>query len=111
MISLPLTTLGALIEEEYEKIKNAVPGENQELPETSEITLPKAQFGISKKFEFHYDYTLTTAANLNMEFTQTNDIISTSVASINPAVRFRIWLYRFGFLACWSWEFSTNYTN
>lgn len=73
-------------EDEYEKIKNAVPGENQELPETSEITLPKAQFGISKKFEFHYDYTLTTAANLNMVFQQTNDIISTSVASINPAV-------------------------
>ena len=73
-------------EEEYEKIKNAVPGENQELPETSEITLPKAQFGLSKKFEFHYDYTLTTAANLNMEFAQTNDIISTSMVSISPAV-------------------------
>jgi hypothetical protein len=73
-------------EEEYEKIKNAVPGENQELPETSEITLPKAQFGLSKKFEFHYDYTLTTAANLNMEFAQTNDIISTNMVSISPAV-------------------------
>ena len=73
-------------EEEYEKIKNAVPGENQELPETSEMTLPKAQFGLSKKFEFHYDYTLTTAANLNMEFTQTNDIISTSALSFSPAI-------------------------
>ncbi len=73
-------------EEAYEKIKNAVPGENQELPETSEITLPKAQFGLSKKFEFHYDYTLTTAANLNMEFAQTNDIISSSMVSISPAI-------------------------
>lgn len=85
-------------EEEYEKIKNAVPGENQELPETSEITLPKAQFGISKKFEFHYDYTLTTAANLNMEFVQTNDIISTSVASINPAVGFEFGYIDLAFL-------------
>ena len=85
-------------EEEYEKIKNAVPGENQELPETSEITLPKAQFGISKKFEFHYDYTLTTAANLNMEFAQTNDIISTSVASINPAIGFEFGYIDLAFL-------------
>jgi hypothetical protein len=85
-------------EEEYEKIKNAVPGENQELPETSEITLPKAQFGISKKFEFHYDYTLITAANLNMEFAQTNDIISTSVASINPAIGFEFGYIDLAFL-------------
>ena len=85
-------------EEEYEKIKNAVPGQNQELPETSEITLPKAQFGLSKKFEFHYDYTLTTAANLNMEFAQTNDIISTSFASINPAVGFEFGYIDLAFL-------------
>ena len=85
-------------EEEYEKIKNAVPGENQELPETSEITLPKAQFGLSKKFEFHYDYTLTTAANLNIEFAETNDIISTSVVSINPAVGFEFGYIDLAFL-------------
>ena len=85
-------------EEEYEKIKNAVPGENQELPETSEITLPKAQFGLSKKFEFHYDYTLTTAANLNMEFAQTNDIISTSMVSISPAVGFEFGYIDLAFL-------------
>ena len=36
-------------EVKYQEIADAVPGENQELPETSEITLPKAQFGISKK--------------------------------------------------------------
>jgi len=72
--------------------------ENQELPETSEITLPKAQFGLSKKFEFHYDYTLTTAANLNMEFAQTNDIISSSMVSINPAVGFEFGYIELAFL-------------
>jgi len=75
-------------EDEYAKIKNAVEGQNQDLPESTEITLPKAQLGMSKKFEFHYDYTLLASANLNMEFYQTNDIISTSFVSIAPAVGF-----------------------
>lgn len=73
-------------EDAYNSIKDAVPGENQEMPETTEITLPKAQFGVSKKFIFHYDYSLLAAANLNMQFAQTNDLISTEVVSIDPAV-------------------------
>jgi hypothetical protein len=31
------------IEKEYQKIADAVPGQNQELPESTEITAPKAQ--------------------------------------------------------------------
>jgi hypothetical protein len=30
---------------EYQKIADAIPGQNQELPESTEITLPKAQLG------------------------------------------------------------------
>ena len=75
-------------EEEYKKISDAIPGENQELPESTEITLPKAQLGISKKFEFHNDTSLLVATNLNMRFEQTNDIISSNVVSIDPAVGF-----------------------
>jgi hypothetical protein len=75
-------------EQEYAKIKNAIDGENQELPESTEITMPKAQFGLSKKFEFHYDYTLLAAANLNMEFAKTNDIIASDFVSISPAIGF-----------------------
>src|SRR5690606_22426625 len=75
-------------EEEYAKVQDAIEGQNQELPESSEITLPKAQFGISKLFEFHNDMTLLAATNLNMRFEQTNDILSTEVASIDPAVGF-----------------------
>lgn len=75
-------------EEEYNKIKNAVAGENQELPETSEVTLPKAQLGIAKKYIIRYDYSITAAANLNMQFAQTNDLISTSFVSIDPALGF-----------------------
>jgi hypothetical protein len=73
-------------EEAYQKIADAIPGENQEIPESTEITPPKAQLGVAKKFEFHDDYSLLTTANMNMQFTQTNDIISTSFASIDPAI-------------------------
>ncbi|MBK0370734.1 PorV/PorQ family protein [Flavobacterium sp. SE-1-e] len=73
-------------EEAYQKIADAVPGQNQELPEDREITLPKAQLGIAKKFVIHYDYSILAATNLNMRFTETNDIISTDFVSIDPAV-------------------------
>lgn len=75
-------------EDEYQKIANAIPGENQEPPESTEITLPKAQLGISKKFEFHNDTSLLATTNLNMRFEQTNDIISTKTVSIDPALGF-----------------------
>ena len=78
----------AIDEDEYQKIKDAVPGQNQEMPETSEITLPKAQLGLSKKFTIHYDYTILAAANLNMQFARTNDIIASDIVSIDPAVGF-----------------------
>jgi hypothetical protein len=35
-------------EKEYQKIADAVPGQNQELPESTEITAPKAQMGLKK---------------------------------------------------------------
>jgi hypothetical protein len=35
-------------EKEYQKIADAVPGQNQELPESTGITAPKAQLGLSK---------------------------------------------------------------
>ena len=75
-------------EQAYAAIQNSIPRENQELPESSEITLPKAQFGIARKFQFNYDYSLLAATNLNMEFTKTNDLIATNGLSIAPALGF-----------------------
>jgi hypothetical protein len=75
-------------EEEFEKISNAIPGENQDLPESTEITLPKAQLGISRKFEYRYDYSILAAFNLNMQFFKTNDIIASDFVSIDPALGF-----------------------
>lgn len=80
-------------EEKYEDIANAIPGQNQEAPETSEITIPKLQMGLAHKWIIRYDYSLLASANMNMRFAQTNDIISTSSVSIDPAVGFE-----FGFL-------------
>lgn len=73
-------------EEEYQKIADAIPGQNQEMPESTEITLPKAQLGVAKKFIFQEDYSLLATANMNMQFTQTNDLISSSFINIDPAI-------------------------
>jgi hypothetical protein len=80
-------------EEEFKKISSAQtqnPLQNQELPANSEITPPKAQLGLSRKFEFRNEMNLLTAMNLNVEFAQTKDIISSKLASINPAVGFEL---------------------
>ena len=80
-------------EDAFERVRNAVEGQNQELPESTEITIPKLQIGISKSYIFHYDYSLRAELDLNVRFEQNNDVISTSFASINPAFGFE-----FGYL-------------
>ena len=75
-------------DERLADIQNAIEGQNQTVPETTELTIPKLQIGASKKFIFHYDYSLLAALNLNVRFNQNNDIISTSFASVNPAMGF-----------------------
>ena len=79
----------AIDDEEFEKISGAIEGQNQTLPETTEITIPKLEFGVSKSWLFHYDYSLEAALNLNIRFIESNAIISSSFASINPAFGFQ----------------------
>lgn len=76
----------AINEEEYNKIKGAVAGQNQELPESTEITAPKAQFGVSREFDLHSETYLRVSGNLNMQFTKTNDLLATDIVSIDPAI-------------------------
>lgn len=75
-------------QEEFASIGGAVEGQNQEEPETTEITIPKLQIGVGRHFDFRGDYSLLASMNLNMRFAQTNDIISTSSFSIDPAMGF-----------------------
>jgi hypothetical protein len=77
-------------EGEFKKIKNAIPGQNQELPENTEITLPKAQLGIARNFEINRDFHLLTELDLNLRFTKTNDIISSDIVSVDPAFGFQV---------------------
>ncbi len=69
-------------------IQDAIDGQNQEVPESTEITIPKLQIGASKKWVFHYDYSLLAEVDLNVRFEENNDIFSSSFASINPALGF-----------------------
>lgn len=73
-------------EEKFAEISGAVENQNQELPETTEITLPKLQIGLARTFTFHYDHMLTAEVNMNMRFIQTNDVISSSAVSATPAL-------------------------
>ena len=76
----------AIDEEKFSEIQGAVNGQNQELPDTMEITIPKLNLGVSRKFIIHYDYVLLTEIDLNFRFAQTNDLVSNSFASFTPAV-------------------------
>ncbi len=76
-------------EDKLSTIQNAIDGQNQEVPESSEVTIPKLQLGIAKKFVFDYDYSLVTEIDLIVRFEENNDLISSSFASINPSFGFQ----------------------
>ena len=76
----------AIDDEEFESIRNAIPGQNQELPETTEITKPKLQLGVAKDFKIGRFFNLQSEFDLNIRFEQTNDIFSSEIASIDPAL-------------------------
>lgn len=73
-------------EEAFATISNAVEGQNQTLPEKSEITLPKLQLGIGRTWKWRFDYSIRAEVDLLTRFTQTNDIISSSSISASPAL-------------------------
>jgi len=76
-------------EDKFAQIQNAIPGQNQELPETTELTLPKAQLGVSKDWTITPEIGLQTNLDLNIRFTQTNAILNSSFASLEPALGFQ----------------------
>ena len=74
----------------FDQIKNAIPGQNQELPETTEITKPKVQLGAAKNWQIGRYFTLLTEVDLNMRFLKTNDLIASDFVSIDPAIGFQL---------------------
>jgi len=65
-------------------ILNDLPAENIEL------TLPKIQFGIGKKYDFNDRVSLLGEIDMNVEFQQTNSIISGNGFSISPQIGFEL---------------------
>ncbi len=61
-------------------------GQDQEAPENTEITLPKLQLGFARNFEFKNKLTLLSELDFDVRFTETNDLISSSFASVSPAL-------------------------
>jgi len=59
-------------------------------PEKIEITKPKLQLGVARKFKLSQDFGLLTALDLNMRFTETNDVISSSFVSMTPSFGFQV---------------------
>lgn len=59
-------------------------------PEKIELTKPKLQLGVARKFRVAKYFNLLAALDLNMRFAQTNDIVSSSVASLSPAAGFQL---------------------
>lgn len=77
-------------ENSFNTIKDAIPGENQELPETTELTKPKVQLGVAKSWNIGRSFNLLSEVNANIRFTKTNDLFSSEAFSIDPAIGFQI---------------------
>jgi hypothetical protein len=71
-------------------IQNAIDGQNLEIPNSTEVTMPKIQLGVSKLHKINYDYSLLTSFDLIMKFEQNNSLISTEFISINPAIGLQV---------------------
>ena len=95
-------------ENEFEKIKNAIPGQNQELPKTTEITKPKVQLGVAKNFRIGRFFNLLSEVDLNIRFAKTNDIISTDFVSIDPTIGFQLDYEHIAFLRIGVGNFQNN---
>ena len=95
-------------DEKLAAIENAIDGQNQTVPESTELTIPKLQLGLSKKFIFHYDYSLLASFDLNVRFEENNDIISSSIASFNPALGFEFGYTDLVFLRAGLGNFQTE---
>lgn len=77
-------------EDSFNQIKDAIPGQNQELPESTELTKPKVQLGVARIFKIANQFQLLTEVDLSMRFVKTNDLLSSNAVSISPDVGFQL---------------------
>lgn len=78
-------------EKELNKITVTEPGTgnqqtlNEAPEETIELTLPKLQLGVAKNFQINDTFNILGEVDLNFQFVQTNDIVSTGFLSFSPS--------------------------
>jgi hypothetical protein len=77
-------------EEKIQDILDAEGQEEQNLPEGTEITIPKLQLGISNTHKFNSNYTLQSSLDLMIYLAETNDIVSSKSISLSPAAGFQL---------------------
>lgn len=77
-------------EEGFNSIKDAIPGQNQEIPESTELTKPKIQLGVARVFDLKNKLHLLTEFDVSMRFAKTNDLLSSSFVSISPDIGFQL---------------------
>lgn len=77
-------------EKELKKIEVEGQVFNNPPQENIELTLPKFQLGIAKKFEINEKFEVLSEFDLNFKPYQTNDVFSTSSLSIDPSLGFEV---------------------
>ncbi len=82
----------------FDKIKNAIPGQNQDLPKTVELTIPKIQLGFARRFRINYDFNLLAEADFNVRFKRTNELFATALISMSPALGFELGFQEIAYL-------------
>lgn len=83
-------TIWKFNQSEIDKIKDAIEGQNQTLPEKNERSLPKLQIGVAKDFSINEKFNVLAALQLNSEFYQTNAMISSKGFSLQPSAGFEV---------------------
>ena len=85
-------------EDELESIKQSIPGQNQETPNSVELSLPKIQLGIHRNFHLKSHWELSAEIDLYSRFYRTSSIISSDALSIDPAIGLEFQYYKMAFL-------------
>ncbi len=100
-------------EDAFDTIKDAIPGQNQEIPESTEITKPKVQLGIARVFDLKNKLHLLTEFDISMRFAETNDIVSSDFVSISPDIGFQLDFDGIVFLrtGIGNFQYITNFNN
>ena len=95
--------------ENLKDIQDAVPGQNQVIPEKIELTIPKIHLGIARDFELKNNkFHLLTELNFHARLIPTNDIVSTRYGSMTPSLGFQLDYLRFVYLRLGVGEFQNE---